>query len=123
MIMLIAAMMLAGGGNGADSRHDFVTCLKQASVDAKSKKIGADGFADFAKTSCAAVEAPFKASLVSTDVSHGMSRRDSDSDAASQISDYYSERADSYKFEVESAQPQEPAAEASTKTDVPAKPQ
>jgi hypothetical protein len=115
MITIVVAAMLAMAGNGADTRHDFVQCLKQASTDAKSQKIAADGFVEFAKNACVTVEAPFRSTLVSADVSHGMSRKDSDSDASSQIRDYYSERLDSYKFEVESA-----AADAA-KADAPAK--
>ena len=44
-------------------------------------------------------------------VSHGMARKAAQSDAASQVSDYYSERAESYKFAVEPA-PTQAAAKA-----------
>lgn len=95
MIVFVAAMMLAGGDPG-DLRHDFVQCLKGALTQAKTQKMGVDGFVTFAKTTCAGSEAPFKASLVSANVSHGMSKRESLSDAESQLSDYYSEWHDNY---------------------------
>ena len=98
MIMLIA-MMIAGGG--ADLRHDFADCLKQAANKAQREKVGADTFVDYARTNCASAEAPFQASLVSSNVSHGMSKKAAASDAAAQISDYYSERLDNYKIELQ----------------------
>ena len=121
MITIVVAAMLAMAGNGADTRHDFVQCLKQASTDAKSQKVAADGFVAFAKNACGTVEGPFRSTLVSADVSHGMSRKESDSDAASQIGDYYSERLDSYKFEVESAAADAAKAEAPAKVEAAAK--
>ena len=73
MIIFATALMLAGVG--ADLRHDFSDCLKQASAQARNQKVGVEGFVAFARTNCASAEAPFQASLVSTDVSHGMSKR------------------------------------------------
>ena len=106
MIIFAAALML--GGAGADVRHDFSDCLKQASAQARNQKVGVEGFIAFAKTNCANAEAPFQASLVTANVSHGMSKKSAASDAASQIDDYYSERLDSYKIDMEPLPP-EPA--------------
>lgn len=92
--------MLAGSGAGADLRHDFVQCLKGAASQAKTQKVGIDGFIDFARTNCANSEAPFKSSLVSANVTHGMSRKESASDAASQLSDYYAEWLENYKTDL-----------------------
>lgn len=92
-------MMLAG--SGADARHDFAECLKQADSKAQMQKIGADGFVAFAQTTCSSAQAPFESSLVSSNVSHGMSKKAAATDAASQVSDYYSERLDNYKVELE----------------------
>jgi hypothetical protein len=97
MIVIVAAMMLAGADG--DVRHDFVECLKGALTQAKNQKMGVEGFVAFAKTTCATSETPFKASLISADVSHGMSRKESLSDAESQVSDYYSEWHDNYAAE------------------------
>jgi len=118
MIVLVAAAMLAGGGAGADLRHDFVECLKGASSQAKTQKVGIDGFIDFARTNCANAEAPFKSSLVNANVTHGMSRKESASDAASQLSDYYSEWLDNYKANAEPA-PAPQAAEVSKQVTAP----
>lgn len=103
MIIFATALMLAGVG--ADLRHDFSDCLKQASAQARNQKVGVEGFVAFARTNCASAEAPFQASLVSTDVSHGMSKKSATADANSQIDDYYSERLDSYKVELEPLPP------------------
>jgi hypothetical protein len=89
MIVIAAALLLAG--SGADVRQSFVSCLKSAATQAQQQKIAADAFVAFARTNCASAEEPFKASLVSANVQHGMSRKESASDASQQVSDYYSE--------------------------------
>lgn len=94
MIVIAAAMLLAGGD--ADVRQTFVSCLKTATTQAQQQKVAADGFVAFARTHCAGVEDPFKASLVSANVQHGMSRKESASDASQQVSDYYTEWNDRY---------------------------
>lgn len=109
MIVIAAAMMLAGADPGAGLRHGFVECLKTASSQAKTQKVGVDGFVAFAHTTCANAEAPFKSSLIDADVQHGMSHKDSASDAESQLSDYYSEWLDHYKFDMKSAMESNPA--------------
>ena len=105
MIGLVVSMLIAGAGSGADLRHDFVQCLKTAAAQAKAQKIGTDGFQAFAQTTCAASEAPFKASLVSANVSHGMSKRESAADAAAQVSDYYSQWDGNYAADAPVAAP------------------
>lgn len=114
MIGIVLAMMVAG--SGADARHDFAECLKQADSKAQTQKVGADGFVDFARTSCASAQQPFEASLVDSNVSHGMSKKAAASDAASQISDYYSERLDNYKAE---SAPEAPAKATATQASQP----
>lgn len=94
MIVIAAALLLAGAD--ADLRHDFVSCLKNASAQALQQKVAADGFVAFARTTCAGAEEPFKAALVSANAQHGMSRKDSASDASQQVSDYYAEWKDKY---------------------------
>ena len=97
MIVIAAALLLAGGGD--DFRTSFVSCLKTASTEASRKKLAADGFIDFARTSCAGTEESFKASLITANVAHGMSRKDSASDASGQLSDNYKEWSDKYSAE------------------------
>jgi hypothetical protein len=108
MIGFVVAAMLAGAG--ADLRHDFSDCLKQASAQARNQKVGIDGFVAFVRSNCATAESPFQASLVSANVSHGMSKKAAANDAASQIDDYYSERLDNYKGEMEAETPPSAAA-------------
>ena len=127
MIGLVASILIAGAGSGADLRHDFVQCLKTAAAQAKAQKIGADGFAAFAQTTCAGAEAPFKASLTSANVSHGMSKRESAADAAAQVKDYYSQWDGNYAADAPAPAPAaaatQSAAVAKTDTPQPAKPQ
>jgi hypothetical protein len=94
VIVIAAAMLLAG--SGADLRQSFVSCLKSATSQASQQKVAADGFVAFARTACASTEEPFKASLMSANAQHGMSRKDSASDASQQVSDYYTEWSDKY---------------------------
>jgi hypothetical protein len=94
MIVIAAAMLIAGGDAGV--RQTFVSCLKTAATQAQQQKIAADAFVAFARTHCAGVEDPFKASLANANVQHGMSRKESASDASQQVSDYYTEWSDKY---------------------------
>jgi hypothetical protein len=107
MIVIAAALLLAG--SDVDLRHSFVSCLKSASTQASRQKIALDGFVDFARTTCAGTEEPFKASLVNANVQHGMSRKESASDASQQLNDYYKEWSDKYSADAP------PAAAASAK--------
>jgi hypothetical protein len=126
MIGLVASILIAGAGSGADLRHDFVQCLKTAAAQAKAQKIGTDGFQAFAQTTCAGAEAPFKASLTSANVSHGMGKRESAADAAAQVKDYYSQWDGNYAADAPApapaAAPTQNAAVAKSDTP-PAKPQ
>jgi hypothetical protein len=106
MIGIVVTMLLAGAG--ADLRRDFATCLKQASSKAQTEKVAADGFVAFARTTCASTEAPFQASLTTTNVSHGMSKKAAATDAADQIESYYTERLENYKIELQPLAPEKP---------------
>jgi hypothetical protein len=114
MIIIAAALMLAG--SDADLRHNFVSCLKNAATQAQRQKITVDGFVDFARTTCANAEEPFKATLVNANVQHGMSRKESASDASQQVNDYYSEWKGKYSDDAPAAAP----AKAAAPTPVPA---
>lgn len=99
MIGIVVSMLIAG--SGADLRHDFADCLKQADAKAQNQKIAAEGFVDFARTTCSTAAEPFEAQLTTTNVKNGMSRKAAAADAASQIKDYYTERLENYKIELE----------------------
>jgi hypothetical protein len=99
MIMFVAAVMLAGA-DSAEVRHGFVECLKTAVAKAKTQNVGADGFVDFARSTCAGAEQPFKSMLTDANVKHGMSKKASATDASQQVSDYYSEWQDNYSADL-----------------------
>ena len=118
MIVIAAALLLAG--SDVDLRHSFVSCLKSASAEALRQKVAADGFVDFARTTCAGTEQTFKASLVNANVQHGMSRKESDSDARQQLSDYYAEWKDKYAADAPAPAATAAAAAGAPKPEVPA---
>ncbi len=99
MIGIFVTMLLAGAG--ADLRHDFADCLKQADSKAQTQKLAAEGFIAFAKTTCAGSQAPFESSLTSANISHGMSKKAAATDAADQIDSYYTERLENYKISLQ----------------------
>ena len=106
MIGMIVTMMLAG--SGADLRHDFADCLKQANARALNQKVTADGFVDFARTACSTAAAPFEASLTTANLKNGMSKKAAAADAADQIRSYYEERLENYRIEMEPLPPEKP---------------
>jgi hypothetical protein len=97
MITILIAGMLAGADPSATYIRNFMECLRDVDSEARSQKVAPDGFDAFARQHCANVETPYKASIVTEDVSHGMSRKEAVSDAASVIESYYSERRDNYQ--------------------------
>jgi|GEM_PF-1307339 len=101
MITIVIAAMLGAAGAETDLRHNFVQCLKTSVEQAKTQKVAIDGYVAFARSTCAASETPFKAALVGADIQHGMSHKDSVSDADSQLDDYFSEWLDHYKSDVD----------------------
>ena len=107
MILIVAALMLSGADQGS-LRHGFAECLKQSNSEAKAQNIGPDAFVEFARTKCANAASPFQASLIDSNVSHGMSKKSAASDAASQVDDYYSERLENYKIELQPLPPAKP---------------
>jgi len=106
MIGIFVTLLLAGAG--ADLRHDFADCLKQADSKAQTQKLAAEGFIAFAKTTCAGSQAPFESSLTSANISHGMSKKAAATDAADQIDSYYTERLENYKIELQPLPPEKP---------------
>lgn len=106
MIGLVVTMLMAG--SGADLRHDFAECLNLAGAKAQNQKIAADGFVDFARAACSTAAAPFESALTNTNVKNGMSKKAAAADAAGQIKDYYSERLENYKIELQPLPPEKP---------------
>jgi hypothetical protein len=103
MIAIVVAAMIGGADPSAALIHDFNQCLRQAGSDAKTQKIAPDALVAFMRAHCSSAETPYKASLVTEDVKHGMSHKEAVSDAASIIESYYSERLDDYKVDYKPA--------------------
>jgi hypothetical protein len=103
MIVIAAAMLLAGAGPSDALMVNFSNCLKTAHSRAKSQNVPVDNFDAFLRSACATTEQPYKASVLQLDLHHGMSKKDAAADAASMVNDYYSERLDDYKSEMEAS--------------------
>ena len=87
MIVLVMALMLAGGADDSARAH-FTACLKTAFEKGEAQKIAPDSYAAFAKQTCAAEIAGFRASVVGYDVKAGWTRKKAEPDAVSQVGDY-----------------------------------
>lgn len=97
MITIVVAALLGGADPGATFIHNFMQCLHEADANARSQKVAPDSYTAFARQHCTSSEAPYKSSLVSEDVKHGMSHKEAVSDAASILDSYYSERLGNYQ--------------------------
>ncbi len=94
--VFLAAMQTAAADS---SRKAFTACLREAVEKGKAEKVAADGFEAYVRGRCAPISAKFVDVLVSFDVKNKVPRKQATSDAESQISDYYLETADRYKFQ------------------------
>jgi len=101
-VLLVA--FLAGVADGP--RKEFVACLHKAVESAKSGNVSPDNFSAYAHNACAAIEATFKAGLVSFNLKNGMSKKSASEDAQIQIDDYVLTAEDRYKFALETSKPQ-----------------
>lgn len=98
----LAAMQSA---EAASSRKAFTACLREAVEKGKSEKVGPDGFDAYVRTHCSPVSTKFVDVLVSFDLKNKVPRKQATSDAESQVTDYYSETGERYKYEVEASAP------------------
>ena len=113
MIIFVAAAVAAAAADpSAGLLHKFMQCLTHADADAKTQKVTPDAFAAFMRQQCAGTETPYRASLVSADVQHGMSHKSAISDAASLIESYYSDRNEDYAVSYKLLAPKTEAATA-----------
>lgn len=101
MMILGLAAFAAAAQSQADLRVTFIECLKSAMTQAKAQKVTLDGYVDFARSNCSQSLDPFRASLVKSNVSHGMSRKAADADADMLVKDYLDEYRDRYKFKLD----------------------
>ena len=103
MILMIAAALMTMQAGAAD-RSAYVACLKEAVTSAKAANVGVDGFKDYARKACAAVEGSFKSKLVSFNVKNGMSKKAAADDAEVQLDDYVYTAEERYRYSVETPQ-------------------
>ena len=69
----------------------------------KTEKVAADAFDAYVRTHCTTKSASFRDAMVSFDVKNKVPRRQATNDAESQISDYYAETGERYKFQTQTA--------------------
>ncbi len=102
-LVITSAVYLAALQSAAadSSRKAFTACLREAVEKGKVEKIGLAGFDAYLRTHCAPVSAKFADMLVSFDVKNKVPRKQAASDAQSQITDYYAETGERYKYQIE----------------------
>ena len=104
--MLIATAMYAAAFQTAAadaSRKAFTACLREAVGAGKAEKIAAGGFDAYVRGRCASAGTSLRDAMVSFDVKNKVPRKQATSDAESQITDYYTETGERYKFQTETA--------------------
>ena len=104
--LVIATAVYAAAFQSAaadSSRKAFTACLREAVDKGKSEKVAAPGFDAYVRAQCTPVSAKFRDAMVSFDLKNKVPRKQATSDAESQISDYYSETGERYKFQTETA--------------------
>lgn len=109
LVIASAVYLAAMQSAAADaSRKAFTACLREAVDKAKAEKVTLAGFDAYVRARCAPVSTRFADVLVSFDLKNKVPRKQATSDAQSQITDYYTETADRYKYQVEAGggQPQ-----------------
>lgn len=96
LVMSSAVYLLALQAGIDAPRAAFGDCLKQAAAKAKTDKMTADAFTEYARTSCAAQAEGLKEALVKFDVKYGIKRAQATADADVQVDDYFKSSASSY---------------------------
>jgi hypothetical protein len=94
----LAAMQSAAADS---SRKAFTACLRAAVEKGKAEKVAPTGFDAYARVQCAPLSSRFVDIMVSFDVKNKVSRKRATSDAESQITDYYTETGERYKYLIE----------------------
>jgi hypothetical protein len=115
MIVLLAASSLTLTALQAvinAPREAFRTCLKEASSKASGDKVTAEGYEAYVRNACSAQLGSFKGAVVKFDMGNKMSKKASDDDAESMISDFVSSALDHYKYMVGATSPAKEVASA-----------
>lgn len=79
-------------------RDAFKACLKDTSTKAANEKVGAEAYEAYIRTNCSGQLGSFKGAVVKFDMGNKMSKKASDEDADSMISDFVSSSLDHYKY-------------------------
>jgi hypothetical protein len=101
MIILLAVSSIALTALQASinaPRDSFRACLKEASSKAAGEKVMADKYDAYVRTACSSQLGSFKGAVVKFDMGNKMSKKASDEDADSMISDFMSSALDNYKY-------------------------
>ena len=101
MIFMIAASavsLLASQAAVAAPTIAYKDCLKQASVKAKSEKVGADAYEAYVRNACSGQITALRDALIAFEVKNGTKRKDAADDADMTVDDYLASSVDNYKF-------------------------
>ena len=93
-------------------RDAFRTCLKSASTKASGEKVTAEAYEAYVRAACSGELGSFRGAVVKFDMGNKMSKKASDDDADSMISDFVSSAQDNYKYVTGGAQKQAASAPA-----------
>lgn len=98
LLGMVTAISLAGLQATINVPRDaFRDCLKGASVSAKTEKVVADLFEDYARGKCSVQADTLKKALVAFDLKNGMAKKAAASDADMTIEDYLASPVDKYR--------------------------
>lgn len=130
MIILLAASSITLTALQASinaPRDSFRSCLKESSAKAAGEKVMADGYETYIRNACSNQLGSFKGAVVKFDMGNKMSKKASDDDADSMISDFMSSALDNYKYmnadlAAKKAQPTTAAASSPSPTPTPPPP-
>ena len=84
-VIVLAAVQSAAINSARDGLRN---CFKAAIAQAKTDKVGKDGFGPFARGKCAAQEQSFTAAVWAFDSKNKVSKKQSNADAELQIEDF-----------------------------------
>lgn len=94
---ILAAAFQSTAADGA--RSALRTCIKQATADAKSQKVGNDAFVAFVRDKCQTQTSSFKSAVWAFDSKNKVSKKQSESDSELQVEDFVASAADRYAAE------------------------
>ena len=97
MAPVLASLLLLVAADPSAPRKAYSACLVQFVQTSAQKKITAEQFDAELATACTSEEQSFRRSVVSSDVSRGISRKTSEQGVSDEIADYRSTTKDRYR--------------------------